>query len=1284
MQHGLDQPMLCIDEKNAIYVTPKELHGPRVPIHIIKSLLLGKLYCESEICRDMAKIAARSGHPGTECHHLQRTNSAQRYIPPPPLNTTSLDQMLNKGLMSKLRVEESKDLLLKACEEEVDCVFPIFWGEYGLAQTYIYFSVFTNLKDNWCQLGRTIVTFDTHSGKWHCPCRGSKPRLSCVHRCVCMWWVFQEHPSWLKDNSIASPEEIEDIEENEEDRDDDRKPSNETASAVIKMTEYLMRCKKIPETLPQESTVREMVIPQSFVPKETKCPYCPGPCYPNLSDAILKTKCGTIYGLFSVHKGVAVYIKECPVCGTQVRFQEYNSGFHNFNNKVFLTIPLCSLLTTGLSNHIAVGRFLRTLGEHSKVYIPQNTIRKAFYHFSALRSYTYNYFCYRCGHHPPILIADSNWKVAFDLPVHLMRRPDLTNTTSQDTQVNISARWETLEKEIIATGFCDGSSQNPFSSPLTYSAFTPWIGQNSRMSDVIPKTEIFKGLSQKDRLWTKRPIEEFDEDRILQVLETKGPRREDLTKACNALGISASGSQSDLINRLEELLLYKEIYPKMFVKLHKAGGGVLHLGCPHSVVYYQSPLWWQESARDHGDALLSFKFPPTVFISDIAGRVARHVNNRTHQKFFQPYDGRLCAPTAENISAALEKKLEVQHEWVNTLQSSMGPKIHKDKSTDRFTCPHPLTGTCERYSLYDRFHEKKQKRPEKRLRSIKLLPDLASVVNSASAEQINKELSTSRYFLCQLKDIHYMFALRLNFHLHNQRINNNFLQDIQKMSNKDVHLGQHGNLLIGVDEETDKEMYRRTAVKSLTEPQAEPDKVEEDLESFTVSLFPISEQNKAKLKQLYIAWRREREIIHRFSAYATLYIADLRSVCPSSLLDEDQTKNMPWLNDNAVNCRLAQIAAETQNVFALYTDVYILWYREWSQKNAITRSHVQGPKNVQKFLLPRIVGGNTPELGNHFILWVFDVPAKQVRIYDSMRIYNSIERNDMEILREAFQKYGSLEGWTVCNPEQWIQQDCVNCGVFVCTAAEMEAKNMKMSSEVLQTCQLTHLRVYHATSMLKDVTTEDFPTAIGETEESEIETNTCMAQDIKACVYQKTGKKTLHPHTTLMQWVQCDQCNKWLHTDCAGIDPVTISKETPFSCGCDQEQPYSFESTLTALKDGLLVDTVLTDEEIVKLHHDLMSGAVKSQRMFLNKNPNYAPKLKMLCNLRISVFNQEQTEGIIDKVYQVLKWQKTDLSSPSYAMEVMTPEITILILKKTEGFHRFQAEMAFAAAHCVE
>ncbi|CAM4597863.1 unnamed protein product [Leuciscus chuanchicus] len=116
-------------------------------------------------------------------------------------------------------------------------------------------------------------------------------------------------------------------------------------------------------------------------------------------------------------------------------------------------------------------------------------------------------------------------------------------------------------------------------------------------------------------------------------------------------------------------------------------GGVLRLGCTHGVVYYHSPLWWLESARDHGDALLCFKSPPSVFISDIA-----------------------------------------------------------DTSI------------------------------------IGLIKNVPSHMMAASAEQISKEMSTSRYFLCQLKDIHYMFALLLYFHLYNERINNTFLEDIKKKS----------------------------------------------------------------------------------------------------------------------------------------------------------------------------------------------------------------------------------------------------------------------------------------------------------------------------------------------------------------------------------------------------------------------------------------------------------------------------------------------------------------------
>lgn len=38
------------------------------------------------------------------------------------------------------------------------------------------------------------------------------------------------------------------------------------------------------------------------------------------------------------------------------------------------------------------------------------------------------------------------------------------------------------------------------------------------------------------------------------------------------MGVPAEGSETALINRLEELLLLKDVYPKMFAKLQKTGG----------------------------------------------------------------------------------------------------------------------------------------------------------------------------------------------------------------------------------------------------------------------------------------------------------------------------------------------------------------------------------------------------------------------------------------------------------------------------------------------------------------------------------------------------------------------------------------------------------------------------------------------------------------------------------------------------------------------------------------
>lgn len=59
---------------------------------------------------------------------------------------------------------------------------------------------------------------------------------------------------------------------------------------------------ELPEELALELTKTEMPIPVSFEPAELCCPYCPGPCPPELTTFVTTTK-ATVYGIFSQHKG---------------------------------------------------------------------------------------------------------------------------------------------------------------------------------------------------------------------------------------------------------------------------------------------------------------------------------------------------------------------------------------------------------------------------------------------------------------------------------------------------------------------------------------------------------------------------------------------------------------------------------------------------------------------------------------------------------------------------------------------------------------------------------------------------------------------------------------------------------------------------------------------------------------------------------------------------------------------------------------------------------------------
>ena len=124
--HNFDTtPMICIDARSGLYVTPKYDHSPVFPIHVLKSTNPPNIDCEVENCCRCMQIS--SGNPGKECVHLERTKNAKSYVKPAVLQCNSLKDMLSKGLMSS-KCEQFNNT---ANNRGVESVFPVFFGDEG-------------------------------------------------------------------------------------------------------------------------------------------------------------------------------------------------------------------------------------------------------------------------------------------------------------------------------------------------------------------------------------------------------------------------------------------------------------------------------------------------------------------------------------------------------------------------------------------------------------------------------------------------------------------------------------------------------------------------------------------------------------------------------------------------------------------------------------------------------------------------------------------------------------------------------------------------------------------------------------------------------------------------------------------------------------------------------------------------------------------------------------------------------------------------------------------------
>ena len=215
-------------------------------------------------------------------------------------------------------------------------------------------------------------------------------------------------------------------------------------------------------------------------------------------------------------------------------------------------------------------------------------------------------------------------------------------------------------------------------------------------------------------------------------------------------------------------------------------GGWASASCPHMVVYCIKFVLRGESPRDYVDMLRSLKYPPSISISDIPQRLAAHANS-TISRFFRPNEGRLFPPTEDNIASAKEGSLICHLPWV---QGAIIPRAFRFGSQEFEEELHPVTGVSERYSLFDRFHERNSTSPSHLLRRV---PELNVVVNTEVEEQLHNSINRSNYSFNMMLPGNHLFMMRLKLHSSNTKINQVYRKKLETVFR--AHLGPHTSLL---------------------------------------------------------------------------------------------------------------------------------------------------------------------------------------------------------------------------------------------------------------------------------------------------------------------------------------------------------------------------------------------------------------------------------------------------------------------------------------------------------
>ena len=101
---------------------------------------------------------------------------------------------------------------------------------------------------------------------------------------------------------------------------------------------------------------------------------------------------------------VSNHMKKCSICELYYRYQGWNYGIHNHNDRLFSGFDACLYLKEHLYHQNSILSFSESMNSLSNFSVPLGAIVKAYILFDALLNNLHSFYCNNCGYYLWILV----------------------------------------------------------------------------------------------------------------------------------------------------------------------------------------------------------------------------------------------------------------------------------------------------------------------------------------------------------------------------------------------------------------------------------------------------------------------------------------------------------------------------------------------------------------------------------------------------------------------------------------------------------------------------------------------------------------------------------------------------------------------------------------------------------------------------------------------------------------------------------------------------------------